>query len=92
MVLILYEVLVLECCPATFPTFDLTTELTALKIIDSRHIIFVVKTQRVAHHYQVYLLIVLHFDGVDAVYAGQERCGVLFQVLVEAWEDFLDEG
>lgn len=91
MVLVAHKVLVFQSRCVRSSALYLPTESAPFQIVDSLHIVFVVKPESVAHEDEVHLLIVLHLDRVDAVDARQERVGVLLQVLVHLGQNLFDQ-
>ena len=89
MMLILDKVLVFEGGRVGRAVFDQAAESTAFKVIDACDIILIIKPQSVAHENQMHLLIVLHFDGVDAIDARYQRVSVLFEMSMELGQDIL---
>ena len=89
MMLIGDKVLVFEGGCVGRTVFDQAAESTAFEVIDACDIILIIKPQSVPHENQMHLLIVLHFDGVNAVDARYERISVLFEMGVELGQDIL---
>ena len=67
MVLVLDEVDILQRSATANSTFDLSAELATFEVVDSCHVILVVKAKRVAHHNKVHFLVILHFNCVDSI-------------------------